>query len=334
MLRRRARRPGERWIAAPAASSATSPSTTCTTPGSRTRNCRPTATPSSSSSTACRGTRGSSVPVPIDPRQDRAAHRPALVRWDATIWNRILQEYPYGVLDDTIAARAATVGTRRRCPSIRGDWFIATASPRAALLRRAATPREPRRAREASCASMPCSGHPAGTRDARRLQRLGHLALQPRPRTPRLGPGHVLADLRLRRAAREPRRPAQRQPVAGSRATSSPSRSARPGSPRTRSSTPAAKRSSHCPTACTPTYSPTPTTPGSTRARSPSSAIRSGPTAPSRPACRACPATSPAFCPRPIRCSDHLAKNPKAFTRQERGPDPGAVPGKEKVARS
>jgi WD40 repeat protein/mono/diheme cytochrome c family protein len=48
--------------------------------------------------------------------------------WDATIWNRILQEYPYGVLEDTTAARAATVGTLTKMPVIRADWFIATAS--------------------------------------------------------------------------------------------------------------------------------------------------------------------------------------------------------------
>src|SRR5262249_22576740 len=48
--------------------------------------------------------------------------------WDATIWNRILQEYPYGVLEDTTAARAASVGTLTKVPVIRADWFVATAS--------------------------------------------------------------------------------------------------------------------------------------------------------------------------------------------------------------
>ena len=48
--------------------------------------------------------------------------------WDATIWNRILQEYPYGVLDDTTAARAAMVGTPTKVPVVRADWFVATAS--------------------------------------------------------------------------------------------------------------------------------------------------------------------------------------------------------------
>lgn len=48
--------------------------------------------------------------------------------WDATIWNRILQEYPYGVLDDSVSARAVSVGTLAKQPLIRGDWFVATAS--------------------------------------------------------------------------------------------------------------------------------------------------------------------------------------------------------------
>ena len=48
--------------------------------------------------------------------------------WDATIWNRILQEYPYGVLDDSVSARAVSVGTLAKQPLLRADWFVATAS--------------------------------------------------------------------------------------------------------------------------------------------------------------------------------------------------------------
>src|SRR5579883_264295 len=48
--------------------------------------------------------------------------------WDATIWNRILQEYPYGILDDSVSARAVSVGTAAKQPLIRADWFVATAS--------------------------------------------------------------------------------------------------------------------------------------------------------------------------------------------------------------
>ncbi len=48
--------------------------------------------------------------------------------WDATVWNRVLQEYPYGVLDDSISARAVSVGTLAKQPLVRADWFVATAS--------------------------------------------------------------------------------------------------------------------------------------------------------------------------------------------------------------
>ncbi|HEY1187998.1 MAG TPA: c-type cytochrome domain-containing protein [Gemmata sp.] len=48
--------------------------------------------------------------------------------WDATIWNRILQEYPYGLLDDSVSARAVAVGTAAKQPLVRADWFVATAS--------------------------------------------------------------------------------------------------------------------------------------------------------------------------------------------------------------
>lgn len=48
--------------------------------------------------------------------------------WDATIWNRILQEYPYGVLDESVSARAVSVGTLAKLPAVRADWFVATAS--------------------------------------------------------------------------------------------------------------------------------------------------------------------------------------------------------------
>ena len=47
--------------------------------------------------------------------------------WDATTWNRILQEYPYGVLDDGVTSRVISVFTAAKVPVIRGDWFVATA---------------------------------------------------------------------------------------------------------------------------------------------------------------------------------------------------------------
>jgi WD40 repeat protein len=48
-------------------------------------------------------------------------------QWDARLWNRLLAEYPYGVLHDTAAARAVLVATATRLPCVRLDWFVATA---------------------------------------------------------------------------------------------------------------------------------------------------------------------------------------------------------------
>ncbi|HSQ54934.1 MAG TPA: c-type cytochrome domain-containing protein, partial [Gemmata sp.] len=67
-------------------------------------------------------------PVPIDPHRTVFRIDLRWYLWDATIWNRILQEYPYGILEDTTAARAASVGTLAKVPVIRADWFVATAS--------------------------------------------------------------------------------------------------------------------------------------------------------------------------------------------------------------
>jgi WD40 repeat protein len=49
-------------------------------------------------------------------------------QWDANLWNRLLAEYPYGVLHDTAMARAVLVATATRMPCVRLDWFVATAS--------------------------------------------------------------------------------------------------------------------------------------------------------------------------------------------------------------
>jgi mono/diheme cytochrome c family protein len=68
------------------------------------------------------------IPVAVDPARTVLRIDLRWYLWDATIWNRILLEYPYGVLDDTIAARAVSVNTAARLPVIRADWFVATAS--------------------------------------------------------------------------------------------------------------------------------------------------------------------------------------------------------------
>ncbi len=48
--------------------------------------------------------------------------------WDAATWNRVLNDYPYGVLDDGAASRAVVAATAARLPVVRADWFVAAAS--------------------------------------------------------------------------------------------------------------------------------------------------------------------------------------------------------------
>ncbi len=69
-----------------------------------------------------------SIPKTIDP--DGVVLRIDLrdYQWDANLWNRLLTEYPYGVLAETAVARAVVVGTSTRAPCVRADWFLANAS--------------------------------------------------------------------------------------------------------------------------------------------------------------------------------------------------------------
>ncbi len=48
--------------------------------------------------------------------------------WDANLWNRLLNDYPYGILDDSVSGRAILVNTGTKVPVLRADWFVATAS--------------------------------------------------------------------------------------------------------------------------------------------------------------------------------------------------------------
>ncbi len=48
--------------------------------------------------------------------------------WDSALWNRVLLDYPYGVVVDTAVSRAVLVNTATRLPVVRADWFVATAS--------------------------------------------------------------------------------------------------------------------------------------------------------------------------------------------------------------
>jgi WD40 repeat protein/mono/diheme cytochrome c family protein len=49
-------------------------------------------------------------------------------QWDANLWNRVLTDYPYGIVQDSGIARAVLVRTATRMPIVRLDWFVATAS--------------------------------------------------------------------------------------------------------------------------------------------------------------------------------------------------------------
>ncbi len=68
------------------------------------------------------------LPRPIDPERTILRIDLREYQWDANLWNRLLADYPYGVLCDTAAARAASVATGTRMPFVRADWFVATAS--------------------------------------------------------------------------------------------------------------------------------------------------------------------------------------------------------------
>ena len=68
------------------------------------------------------------IPKAIDP--DSLVLRIDLrdYQWDANLWNRLLAEYPYGILNDTAVARAVVIGTATRVPCVHADWFLANAS--------------------------------------------------------------------------------------------------------------------------------------------------------------------------------------------------------------
>jgi WD40 repeat protein len=67
-------------------------------------------------------------PEPIDPHGTVFRIDLRWYMWDATIWNRMLQDYPYGILDDGVTSRVIAVFTASKVPVLRGDWFVATAS--------------------------------------------------------------------------------------------------------------------------------------------------------------------------------------------------------------
>ncbi len=68
------------------------------------------------------------LPRPIDPRGLVLRIDLRDYQLDANLWNRLLTDYPYGILHDSALARAVLVGTATRMPVVRADWFVATAS--------------------------------------------------------------------------------------------------------------------------------------------------------------------------------------------------------------
>lgn len=68
-----------------------------------------------------------SIPHAVDPHKTLLRIDLRWYTWDATLWNRLLAEYPYGILDDSATSRAVLVGTATKLPLLRADWFIANA---------------------------------------------------------------------------------------------------------------------------------------------------------------------------------------------------------------
>ncbi|HLW64764.1 MAG TPA: c-type cytochrome domain-containing protein [Gemmataceae bacterium] len=67
-------------------------------------------------------------PLPVDEHKTLLRIDLRWFMWDANSWNRLLNDYPYGILDDSVSSRAVLVGTATKMPVLRGDWFVATAS--------------------------------------------------------------------------------------------------------------------------------------------------------------------------------------------------------------
>ena len=188
-----------------------------------TTSCRPTATPWRSCINSLSWHPRISIPKADRPGRPGAAHRPARLSVDANLWNRLLAEYPYGVLHDTGVGPAPCWSARRR--ACRSSAPTGSSPPPRGRRSTTTCCRCPRNLAELERQLRVDVGaeHPAGARRPGRLQRLGHLAQQPHPGTARRHARRVLADLRLRRGAAEPDR--ARTSCCRTGATSSPTRS-------------------------------------------------------------------------------------------------------------
>jgi hypothetical protein len=68
------------------------------------------------------------VPAAIDPRHTIFRIDLRDLQWDDKVWERILREYPYGILHDADAARFFHEAMGCRLPHVRADWFVFAAS--------------------------------------------------------------------------------------------------------------------------------------------------------------------------------------------------------------
>jgi tetratricopeptide (TPR) repeat protein len=68
------------------------------------------------------------VPKAIDPARMVLRIDLRDYRWSATVWQRILDAYPYGVVQPSAAGRAVFVATGCELPCVRADWFVFAAS--------------------------------------------------------------------------------------------------------------------------------------------------------------------------------------------------------------
>ena len=239
------------------------------------------------------------VPKADRPGRHHLPHRSARLSVERSNLGRDPRGQPLWREPDAPTPRRSAPRRRaRRCPHVRGDWFVAAAArpplyhdvlklPKTDRGSGKTPPRRRRRnIRQERVARAGFNGSGV-SRNNRLIER--H----------EVGRGRLLEELRLHRQHRpaEPVRP-----------------SARAGRwPSANSSTTAARSSSTCPTACKPTCWSTARAGASTKGRPPSSAIRNAPIAPSRTACRACRATPKGMIEKNDQIRDHVLKNPKAF---------------------
>jgi tetratricopeptide (TPR) repeat protein len=68
------------------------------------------------------------VPKAVDPAQTVFRIDMRDYKWDAAMWKRVLEVYPYGVLSPSATAQAIRVATHCELPYVRADWLVFAAS--------------------------------------------------------------------------------------------------------------------------------------------------------------------------------------------------------------